>query len=233
MVDRKTDWTTDITFQQTQEKADQFVQSLTLVHLFVRASTWGQSNHRLGRHKHTVEDCQSSLFTAQPITKQETSYKTVCSHVRDADVGGQGRCCCHFTSRNEEITLEMLAALLSSDFLSLTVLFALFGGFLSACSYEMSQHSRAQWKLRNSSWWRNTQSWEKWKEAELRVQSRAARAEHVKQSENGELESAMRFKLLAQGYNGIHLSLSVCISPEWCTLIALKSMRNTQLRAVK
>lgn len=50
--------------------------------------------------------------------------------------------------------------------------------------------------------------------AELRVQSRTARTEHVKQSENGELESAMRFILLAQGYSGIHLSLSVCISPE-------------------
>lgn len=70
--------------------------------------------------------------------------------------------------------------------------------------------------------------------AELCVQSHAARTtDHAKQSENEELESAMRFVFLAHVSDGIHLSLSGYVSPERCALTALKSTRNTPLRSVK
>lgn len=148
-------------------------------------------------------------------------------------MGGQGHGCCHSASWNEEITLELLAAL-SSEFLAWYILLGFFFRFFSGGLYEMSQHSRAQREFRNSSWWRNKQSSEKWKEvagSQLNgvFRSRAARTEHVKQSEK---EKSLQWEsyLLAQGWC---LSLSVCISPERCALIALKSMRTTQLRAVK
>lgn len=153
-------------------------------------------------------------------------------------MGGQGHYCCHFTLWNEEITLELLAALWSSEFSSRVVLCTFFGGF-SFClliwnvtTQQSSARAEEFTVMEKHAILRGMEGGCRFT-AELRVQSCTARTEHVKQSENRKLEFAMRFIFLAQGYDGIRLSRSVCISSEWCALIALKSMRNTRLRAVK
>ena len=142
-------------------------------------------------------------------------------HDRDASMGGKGHCCCHFTLRNEEITLELLAALLSSV---LNCAFHILQGlsFWNVTTQPSSARAEEFMAMEKRGPERNGRK--------LQVRgwtACSAGKERVKRSENGTLESALRFIFLSSGYDGIHLSLSVCISPEWCALTALRSMRNT------
>lgn len=103
--------------------------------------------------------------------------------------------------------MELLAALLSSC-LELCSSYSSGSFFLTA---HMKCHYTAQSSVR-------VEEFAMMEKVEGRrrhgVQSHTAGRDHLKQSDNRKNESAMRFILLAQGYDGFHLTVSVCISRE-------------------
>lgn len=95
----------------------------------------------------------------------------------------------------------------------------------------MSQYSRAQGEVGDTAQWWNIHSPGRNRRG-LQVHSWTACArphhygggmEHVRQSENRKRGPAIRFTLFAQGYDGIRLSLSVCITPKRCLLLHLRA----------